>query len=187
MGRSPCSTWISTVVWPSAAVENTWLFSVGMVVLRSIRRVKMWPSVSRPRDRGVTSSSSTSLTSPPSTPAWMAAPMATHSSGLMPLKGSLPVTFLTASCTAGIRVEPPTRITLSTCAAVRPASRSAFCMGVMVFSTRSAVSSLNFARVRVISRCLGPVASAVMKGRLMLALITPDSSILAFSAASFRR
>ena len=27
----------------------------------------------------------------------------------------------------------------------------------------------------------------VMKGRLMAVLITPDSSILAFSAASFRR
>ena len=31
----------------------------------------------------------------------------------------------------------------------------------------SAVSSLNFALVRVRSRCLGPVASAVMKGRLI--------------------
>ena len=88
MGRSPCSTWISTVVWPSAAVENTWLLLVGMVVLRSINLVKMWPSVSRPSESGVTSSSSTSFTSPPSTPPWMAAPMATHSSGLMPLKGS---------------------------------------------------------------------------------------------------
>ena len=31
------------------------------------------------------------------TPPWIAAPMATHSSGLMPLKGSLPQNFLTAS------------------------------------------------------------------------------------------
>ena len=35
--------------------------------------------------------------------------------------------------------------------------------------------------------CLGPVASAVMKGRLMEALVLPERSIFAFSAASFRR
>ena len=57
----------------------------------------------------------------------------------------------------------------------------------LVEATRWAVSSLNFARVRVISRCLGPVASAVMKGRLIWLLIELDSSIFAFSAASFRR
>ena len=34
--RSPCSTWISTLVWLSAAVEKTWLFFVGIVVLRSM-------------------------------------------------------------------------------------------------------------------------------------------------------
>ena len=45
----------------------------------------------------------------------------------------------------------------------RPASCRALRRGPMVRSTRSAVSSLNFARVRVISRCLGPVASAVTK------------------------
>ena len=55
----------------------------------------------------------------------------------------------------------------------------------MVFSTRSAVSSLNFARVRVMSRCFGPVASAVMNGRLIWLDVMPDSSIFAFSAASF--
>ncbi len=31
--RSPCTTWISTAVWLSAAVEKIWLFLVGMVVL----------------------------------------------------------------------------------------------------------------------------------------------------------
>jgi hypothetical protein len=36
---------------------------------------------------------------------------ATHSSGLMPLKPSLPVRDLT-SCTAGMRLEPPTSRTL---------------------------------------------------------------------------
>ena len=44
-------------------------------VLRSMMRVNTPPSVSMPSDSGVTSSSSTSLTSPCSTPAWIAAPM----------------------------------------------------------------------------------------------------------------
>ncbi len=36
-------------------------------------------------------------------------------------------------------------------------------------------------------RCLGPEASAVMKGRLMSVSIIVESSILAFSAASLSR
>ena len=43
------------------------------------------PSVSIPSESGVTSSSSRSLTSPASTPAWIAAPTATTSSGFTPL------------------------------------------------------------------------------------------------------
>ena len=85
-----------------------------MVVLRSISLVNTPPSVSMPSDSGVTSRSRTSFTSPFSTPAWIAAPIATTSSGLTPLWGSLPNSFFTASCTAGMRVWPPTRITSST-------------------------------------------------------------------------
>ena len=76
---------------------NTWLRDTGMVVLRSTILVITPPRVSMPKDNGVTSKRTTSLTSPTSTPPWIAAPMATHSSGLMPLNGSLPVNFLTAS------------------------------------------------------------------------------------------
>ena len=54
-----------------------------------------------------------SFTSPESTPACTAAPMATTSSGLTPLCGSLPKNFLTVSCTSGMRVEPPTSTTSS--------------------------------------------------------------------------
>ena len=36
ISRSPWKTWIVTAVWLSSAVEKTWLFLVGMVVLRSI-------------------------------------------------------------------------------------------------------------------------------------------------------
>ena len=115
------------------------------------------PLVSMPSVSGVTSSSRTSLTSPASTPAWMAAPTATTSSGLTPRCGSLPVSSLTFSCTAGMRVMPPTRTTWSIFAApLSLASSSAWRTGATTRSSRSAVSSLNFARVRRTSRCLGP-------------------------------
>ena len=120
ISRSPWNTRIVTAVWLSSAVENTWLFLVGIVVLRSMRRVNTPPSVSMPSDSGVTSSSSTSLTSPCSTPACTAAPMATTSSGLTPLCGSLPKNCLTSSCTFGMRVMPPTSTTSLICPAASP-------------------------------------------------------------------
>ncbi len=49
------------------------------------------------------------------------------------------------------------------------------------------MSSWNLARVSCSSRCLGPSAVAVMKGRLTWVDWVDDSSILAFSAASFSR
>ena len=103
-----------------------------MVVLRGIMTVITPPSVSTPRESGVTSSSTISFTSPESTPAWTAAPRATTSSGLTPLWGSLPKNFLTVSSTSGMRVEPPTRTTSWMSAAVLFASASAFLTGVSV-------------------------------------------------------
>src|SRR6478736_5046988 len=116
-----------------SAVENTWLFLVGIVVLRSMSRVNTPPRVSMPSDSGVTSSRSTSLTSPCSTPAWIAAPMATTSSGFTPLCGSRPKKVFTVSTTFGMRVMPPTRTTSSISAALRPASFNAFWQGPTVF------------------------------------------------------
>ncbi len=185
--RSPWSTWISTVVWLSSAVEKISDFLVGIVVFRGISTVVTPPSVSMPSDSGVTSRSSTSLTSPASTPPWMAAPIATTSSGFTPLCGSLPKKFRTTSCTFGIRVWPPTRITSSMSWGRRPASFSACSIGGMVRWMRSSTSCSSFARVSVMFRCLGPDWSAVMNGRLISVCITVDSSILAFSAASLSR
>ena len=45
----------------------------------------------------------------------------------------------------------------------------------------------NFARDSFICRCFGPDASAVMNGRLISVSIVEESSIFAFSAASFSR
>ena len=113
---------MSTLGWLSEAVEKICVWLVGMVVLRLIILVATPPSVSIPSDSGVTSSRRTSLTSPPSTPAWIAAPTATTSSGLTPLR-SLPLNWpLTASMTDGMRVMPPTRITSSISSGLRPAS-----------------------------------------------------------------
>ena len=187
ISRSPWSTWISTDGWLSSAVVNTSERLVGMVVLRSMSRCMTLPLVSMPSDSGVTSRSRTSFTSPFSTPACTAAPMATTSSGLTPLWGSLPVSDWTRSWMAGIRVEPPTSTTWSMSDLLRPASVMACSNGPLQASTRSAVSSLNLARVSFRSRCLGPSEVAVMKGRLIWVSCTDDSSIFAFSAASFRR
>jgi hypothetical protein len=129
-----------------------------------------------------------SFTSPFSTPAWMAAPMATTSSGLTPLCGSLPaVRSFTSRWMAGMRVAPPTSTTSSICCGVTPASFSAAMNGPRQRSVRSAVSASNRARVSVVSRCRGPVWSAVMKGRLIVVSSREESSILARSAASVRR
>ena len=61
-----------------------------MVVFLSISFVNTPPSVSIPSDNGVTSNNKTSFTSPLHTPPWIAAPIATTSSGLTPLFGSFP-------------------------------------------------------------------------------------------------
>ena len=185
--RSPCSTWIVTADCPSSAVENTWLARVGMVVFLSIRRVMTWPSVSMPKDSGVTSSSNTSLTLPESTPAWMAAPSATASSGFTSLRGSRPKKSRTASWTLGMRIWPPTRITSLMSPTERPASDSAVRQGSIVRAIRSSTRASSLARVTRMFRCLGPSASAVMNGRLISVCCCEDSSILAFSEASLRR
>ena len=59
---------ISTVVWLSAAVLKTCDFFVGIVVFLSIKVVETLPRVSIPNERGVTSKSNTSSTSPDNTP-----------------------------------------------------------------------------------------------------------------------
>jgi hypothetical protein len=142
-----------------------------------------------PSDSGVTSSSSTSLTSPLSTPAWMAAPTATTSSGLTPLCGSLPNSDLTICCTFGMRVMPPTRTTSLMSAALRPASLMACWQGPLVRSIRSSTRLSSLARVSFMVRCSGDWVCGFMEmnGRLISVCCEDDSSILAFSDASFRR
>ncbi len=160
--RSPCSTWMVTAVWLSSAVENTCCALVGMVVFFWMSLVITPPSVSMPSDSGVTSSSSTSLTSPFSTPAWIAAPTATASSGLTSLRGSLPKNSRTLSTTFGMRVMPPTRITSWMSVSFTPASLTATRQGSMVLLMSSSTSDSNLARVIFMVRCCGaPFAMAM--------------------------
>ena len=49
------------------------------------------------------------------------------------------------------------------------------------------MSSFSFARLSFISRCFGPLWSAVMNGRLIWVSWVVESSIFAFSAASYSR
>ena len=96
----------------------------------------------------------------------------------------MPVSSLTFSWTAGMRVMPPTSTTWSMSAPVTPASSIACLVGPTVRSSRSDVSSTSFERERRMSRCLGPDWSAVTNGRLICVSCVVDSSTLAFSAAS---
>ena len=125
-----------------------------------------------PRVSGVTSSSSTSLTSPASTPPWMAAPTATTSSGLTPLCGSLPMSCLTLLLHGRhARHAAHEDHVVDVLSALRLASlRALLDRARRRARAASCVSSSNLARVRVRSRCLGPFSSAVMNGRLMLLL-----------------
>mmetsp|Transcript_32498 Transcript_32498/g.103215 ORF Transcript_32498/g.103215 Transcript_32498/m.103215 type:complete len:332 (-) Transcript_32498:120-1115(-) len=185
--RSPWSTLICTWLWLSAAVVNSWVCFVGMVVLRGMSTVMMPPSVSMPSDSGFTSSSTMSRTSPRSTPPWMAAPMATTSSGFTPRFGFFAKNSSTLSCTMGMRVWPPTSSTSSTSPLSSLASRRQSRHGWIVRSTRSFTSASNLALVILMFRCFGPLASAVMNGRFTSVWPSPSSSRFAFSEASRRR
>ena len=94
--------------------------------------------------------------------------MATTSSGFTPLCGSLPKNFLTASCTIGMRVEPPTSTTSWMSAGVLFASASAFLQGSSVRCDQVVDHLLELGARERRFMCLGPDASAVRNGRLIV-------------------
>ena len=83
-------------------------------MLRAISGVAMPPRVSTPSVSGVTSTSTMPPTSPASTPAWIAAPAATHSIGSTPISALRPNRSSKKARTTGMRVGPPTNTTRST-------------------------------------------------------------------------
>jgi hypothetical protein len=72
-----------------------------------------------------------SVTSPPSTPACTAAPIATTSSGFTDWFGAFPNKFLIRLCTPGILVDPPTSTFSSIESEVSSASFSDLSIGVL--------------------------------------------------------
>ena len=140
--------------------------------------------VSIPRERGVTSSKSTSLTSPVNTAPWIAAPIATASSGLTPLFGAFPKNSLTLSWTFGILVCPPTKSTSSILSLVRPESFKQASSGFKDRVTRSETIPSSFALDICNYRCFGPFWSAERYARFTSVWVVEDNSIFAFSAAS---
>ncbi len=143
--------------------------------------------VSIPKERGVTSSNNTSLTSPVNTPPWIAAPTATTSSGFTPFDGFLPKNFSTSSTTLGILVEPPTKITSSISEALSPESFKATLQGSSILLKRESANCSNFALDNVLTKCFGIPSTGIIYGKLISVLVELDNSILAFSAASFKR
>ncbi len=174
-------TWISTAGWLSAAVEKTCDFR-WIVVLRSISFVKRYQvTICYVKKDNVLS------TSPVITPPWS---KSTHSHYFVRVHWfvlySLPVSALTASTTAGIRVEPLTRMTLSI-------SDSPACiwkrLGELEFSyvlQGQWVKPSNFARVKVISMKRSS-SSAVMNGSWFELKSHQKGLSSLFSAASFKR
>ena len=69
--------------------------------------------------------------------------------------------------TLGIRVIPPTSTTSLMSLADMPESAKAFLQGSMERVIRSSTSCSNLDRESLSTRCLGPLASAVIKGRLI--------------------
>ena len=150
----------------------------------SINFVATPPIVSIPSDKGITSNKSTSLTSPCKIPAWIAAPSATTSSGLIDKLGSLLNNSLTAFLIAGILVCPPTKITSSMSSILKGEFSIALLVISIDFEIYSSDNSSNLDRVIFIKRCFGPSDPEVIKGILISVSCAVESSNLAFSADS---
>lgn len=181
---SHCNTLISTLGWLSTAVEKVSDFEVGIVVFLGIILVATPHIVSIESDNGVTSRSNTSVTSHPIIPAWIAAPIATDSSGLIHAFGFFPKNSSTFFTTSGTLVDPHTNNTWSKSEAESHASFNTFLHGSILLSTRSEIILSNFALVMVIIKFFGPLASTVIYGRLISYEVVEESSFFAFSASS---
>ena len=145
------------------------------------------PNVSTPSESGVTSRSRISLTSPPSTPACTAAPIATTSSGFTLRFGAFPNISCTKACIAGILVEPPTNTFSSMFEGFSSASFNELSKGFLQRSIKVLHNSSNLSRVNTFSMCFGPSGVTDIKGKFIVLSAKVDNSIFAFSAASVRR
>ena len=74
----------------------------------------------------------------------------------------MPKKDVTASCTAGIRVDPPTRMTSSMSLVESPAALRAVWQGSMVRLTSASVSCSNLERLMERTRCFGTPSTGMM-------------------------
>lgn len=146
------------------------------------------PTVSIPSDSGVASitmrPSVSLLSSPQMIPPWMAAPVQTASSGLIPVLASLPLKkSLTIYLTLGIREEPPTNTISSMLVFLRPESSRAVCIGPSVFLKRSLLSSSKRALVKTSEKSYPSTKSSISiltSWVLERALLLFSTSLLSF-------
>src|SRR5438477_7030684 len=113
--------------------------------------------------------------------------MATTSSGFTPLCGSLPIRPRAVSTTLGMRVMPPTSTSSFTSRSEIFASFKHAFTGGIVRWIKSSVNCSNFERVSFFWMCFGPLASAVMNGRLISYSCELERAIFAVSASSLMR
>ena len=67
----------------------------------------------------------------------------------------------------------------------KPAFFNADLHGAIVLSTISEINCSNFARCNVLTKCFGTPSTGIMYGKLISVEVVEESSIFAFSAASF--
>jgi len=147
--------------WLSAAVENTWLFLVGIVVFFSISLVMTPPSVSIPRERGLRQAGARSFTSRSGRrPGWPRRWRPPHRGS--PLCGFLPENLLHLLLDPGHPGHPATRITSSMSLVLSFASWSAVWQDLRSFRS-DPPRGLQFRPGQLDVHVLGARASAVMK------------------------
>ncbi|GHE10390.1 hypothetical protein GCM10010339_66380 [Streptomyces alanosinicus] len=88
---------------------------------------------------------------------------------------------------AGIRVAPPVRMIWFSSDGSIMAWRRACSTGARQCSSRSCVMDSNSRRVRVSSRCRGPLPDEVRQGNTMVVVLAANRAIFAASAASRNR
>ena len=101
--------------------------------------------------------------------------------------GAFPKNFSTAAWIAGMRVDPPTKIISLISEVDKPAFFKADLQGSIVLLIKLSANCSNFARVNCFTKCLGIPLTGIMYGKLISEVVVLDNSILAFSAASFKR
>ncbi len=165
--RSPCRTWISTLLWLSSAVEKVSSRRVGMVVLRGISVVITPPSVSTPRrERGDVEQDHVLDVAGEHAGLDRRADghdlVRVHALVRAPCRRTSSPSPAPAGCASSHRPAPPRRCRSGSCSR----RSSAFLQGSSVRSTRSSIIDSSLARVSRRLRCFGPRGVGGQEGQV---------------------